>query len=72
MFIALIFGHVQDFRFFLKNAHKFVPLAGWLCYFHDMIFLKRDYSKDANIIQEHLDSFKKHDNSIWLLLYPEV
>jgi hypothetical protein len=71
LWFSVFFKNAQNIRFFLQHQHKCVPLIGWATYFHDMIFLHREYKKDANEIRNKLKSYKEHDTPVWLVIFPE-
>lgn len=58
-------------RFFLKSMHKWVPIAGWACILHDMIFLSRDIKDDRPVIKKQLKSFMENDTDLFMIIYPE-
>jgi 1-acyl-sn-glycerol-3-phosphate acyltransferase len=58
-------------RFFLKSMHKYVPILGWACILHDMIFLTRDIKEDRPVLKKQLTIFNQNQTDNFLIIYPE-
>lgn len=56
-----------------KKVLQLIPLIGWAWWFTESLFLKRDWTKDKQIIQEGVRTAVEYPDNYWvtLLLFPE-
>lgn len=64
-------GRLGDIKQFAKDIIKWVPGLGWGMFFVDGIFLKRDWSRDANTIFKTFNRIHKSGMPFWVINYPE-
>jgi hypothetical protein len=55
-----------------KDAIKFIPGLGFAAYFHEFLFLKRDWKNDEPRIRKYLKEFVSSNlHHIWICIFPE-
>ena len=55
-----------------KHTFKYVPLLGWGAYLTDsLIYLRREWTKDHQLLQETLSSLGHKGRPFWLAIFPE-
>lgn len=64
-------GRLGDIKQFAKDIIKWVPGLGWGMFFVDGIFLKRDWSRDADTIFRTFSRIHKSGMPFWVINYPE-
>jgi hypothetical protein len=71
-FIALRVGTARFVRFVTKEAIKFIPGLGFAAYFHDFLFVKRDWKTDQVRIKRFIEDFViSRVHHIWICIFPE-
>jgi lysocardiolipin and lysophospholipid acyltransferase len=58
-------------RWFAKYELKYVPGLGWGMQFINTLFVKRDWSKDANSIRSTFAKLRGSGLPTWLMIFPE-
>jgi len=58
-------------RWFAKYELKFVPGLGWGMQFINTLFVKRDWSKDADSIRATFATLRNSHLPTWLVIFPE-
>lgn len=58
-------------RWFAKYELKYVPGLGWGMQFLNTLFVKRDWSKDANSIRATFATLRNSNLPTWLVIFPE-
>ena len=65
------FGVLGNGKAVVKTALKYIPTFGWAWAYSDFIFLKRNWKKDKEIINQGIDTLQSYPSSMWLLFFPE-
>lgn len=65
------YGMAGWIRWFAKYELKYVPGLGWGMQFLNTLFVKRDWSKDANSIKETFATLRDSHLPTWLVIFPE-
>ncbi len=60
-----------DLKWFAKDIIKYVPGVGWGMWFLDCPFVKRDWSKDRDSIDQTFARIRQDRIPIWLVTFPE-
>ena len=58
-------------RWFAKYELKFVPGLGWGMQFLNTLFVKRDWSKDADSVRATFAKLRESQLPAWLVIFPE-
>lgn len=64
-------GRLGCCKFFAKDVVKYVPGVGWGLFLCDSVFLKRNWTKDQDIISRTFYNLKEHNLPVWLISWPE-
>jgi hypothetical protein len=71
-FMALRIGTFQFVRFVAKESIKFIPGLGFASYFHEFLFVRRDWKKDEARIRAYLRDFANSKlQHLWICIFPE-
>lgn len=62
---------LPDLKWFVKDPIKWVPGVGWGMLFLDCIFLKRDWTRDAQRVQKTFANLVGHGLPFWLISFSE-
>ena len=65
------FGTVGWMKWFVKDEFKYFPGVGWGLKFVNAIFVKRDWSRDADSIRETFKKIMDGDVPFWVMIFPE-
>lgn len=65
------YGMAGWIRWFAKYELKFVPGLGWGMQFLNTLFVKRDWSKDADSVRATFATLRKSNLPTWLVIFPE-
>lgn len=60
-----------DLKWFVKNVLKYVPGVGWGMLFLDCLFVKRDWTKDRDSIEQTFSTINDEKLPFWLMLFAE-
>lgn len=60
-----------DLKWFAKDIIKYVPGVGWGMWFLDCPFVKRDWSKDKDSIDQTFARIRRDRIPVWLMTFPE-
>ena len=55
----------------LKESLKSIPVLGWGMQMSQFIFMKRNWEQDKPNMQKHLAKLRRHNDPMWLMLFPE-
>lgn len=58
-------------KIILKDSLRHIPIVGWGMRFFEFIFLKRNWLHDQRYMASMLDLITRHNEKVWLLLFPE-
>lgn len=64
-------GRLGDLKFFVKDIIKWVPGIGWGMLFLDSLFVKRNWSSDADHILRTFSTLVDHNVPVWLVSFVE-
>ena len=65
------YGIAGWIRWFAKYELKFVPGLGWGMQFLNTLFVKRDWSKDADSVRATFSTLRESNLPTWLMIFPE-
>lgn len=74
IYIWIIYWYLnksETITMFSANKFKYIPILGIVMYFMDFIFLKRDWSKDYNIMKKSLKKYCTSNKPFSLVIFPE-
>jgi lysocardiolipin and lysophospholipid acyltransferase len=60
-----------DVKWFAKEAIKYVPIFGWALQCTDSIYMKRNWQKDKEKVEEMFSRFHRDKIPLWLTIFPE-
>ena len=58
-------------KWFVKDSLKYVPGPGWGLKFLNALFVKRNWSQDAETIRKTFKILMKSDFPFWVMIFPE-
>ncbi len=64
-------GRLGDLKFFVKDILKWVPGVGWGMLFLDCLFVKRNWSSDADHILKTFSTLVENRVPVWLVSFVE-
>jgi len=64
-------GVLGGAKAYAKKMLRYVPVAGWVWWMAEFIFLDRNFEKDKIVIKSQLTEVFSHPDPVWLLLNAE-
>lgn len=64
-------GVLGSAKVYAKDMLKYVPLVGWMWWFNESIFLKRNYDSDKRTMERSHAALQTYPAPFWILLFCE-
>ncbi len=53
-----LFSNIQGTKCYMKSYLKYLPVIGWMWWFAEYVFLKRNWDSDLPVLKKSLEQLK--------------